>query len=103
VYRKRNRTTTQGRNFALHIMNTSPERGVPLWSNSTRKWLERRDLAPIDLSEWCVFTVVELDQGAGAFIRVERSHKGGERYSASEDELQLVKPISVKGGDSRGS
>jgi hypothetical protein len=84
-------------------MNTSPELSAPLWANSTGKWLEWRDRTPADVCEWCVFTVVELDQGAGAFIRVERSHKGGERYSASEDELQLVKSVSVKGGDSRGS
>jgi hypothetical protein len=84
-------------------MDTSPELSVPLWANSTRKWLEWRDRISTDVCEWRVLTIVELDQRADALIRVERAQQGGQGCSAQEDELQQVKPVSVKGDDSRGS
>ena len=87
-FQRGDRAAAQGRNFALHVTSASPELGVPVWANSTCKWLERSDLAPIDLSEWCVLTIVELNQRASALIRVERAQQGAERRGAREDEFQ---------------
>jgi hypothetical protein len=104
MYRKRDRiTSAKGRNFASHIMSTSPEFSAPLWTNSTCKWLERRDRTATDVCEWRVLTIVELNQRADALIGVERAQQGDQGRSAQEDELQQVKPVSVKGDNSRGS